>query len=184
MSTFIQKDKPEAKFLTVLNDEASSSIALGNPVALKLDATDDGMAVVLPVTATATKAPVLNYGVATEAIAAGARGRVQIFGFCRNAVIVRATRAATSDAWASTAAGAVGDVLKIQTADNAFVRASIPASYSTGTAATDTLAIDLKMFLPFAVLAETLASATTVADSAGPVATVSTSTAKVFLRML
>jgi hypothetical protein len=174
-------DKPERVVLNVRADEA---IVKGTIVSLVIDATDDGLAAVTPKTATAAKSPKLAFGVALEAIASGAIGRVQAFGFCRETKIIRATRAATTDAWASTAAGAVGDALEVDTANNALVRASIPASYVTGSAASDTLALDLAMFVPFAVLAQTIVSATTAASTTSNTDTVSTSLVKTFLRML
>lgn len=180
----LNADKPEQVFLTAKNAESSSSIAAGNNVALVMNATDDGLAIVLPATAAAAKTPALFYGVATGAIAAGATGKVQVFGFCRNAVVLRATRAASTDVWASTAAGAVGDPLIVNTANNCLARQAIPSSYVTGTAASDTLALNLAMFAPFAVLAETLVSATTVASTSSNANTASTSSAKVFLRAL
>lgn len=186
-SKLLNSDKPETVSFLAKNAESSSTINQGNPVCFVMNATDDGLAVVLPATAAAAKCPKLLTGVALEAIAAGAKGRIQCFGFCTKSVVVRATRSASDADWASTAAGAVGDALKIQTADNAFVRASIPSSYVTGTAGSDTLALDLAMFAPFAVLAETLVSATTAAStSSGPTSdiTVSTSLVKTFLRML
>jgi hypothetical protein len=180
----INGDKPETVFIRAKNAESSASIVTGNPVALVMSETNDGLAVVLPGTATAVKAGVLAYGVACESIAAGDFGTLQCYGFCRNVGLVQATRSATNAAWASTAAGAVGDILTIDTTANAFARASVPANYVTGTAATDTLALALGMFLPMAVLAQTFASQTTIASTDGPVLTVSTGAVKVFLRML
>lgn len=181
----LNRDKAESVFLTVKSAESSDSIPDGTPVALVMNGTNDGLAVVLPATATATKVPRFAYGVAMGAIGAGLVGKVQVFGFCRRSVIVNRTRAASTDAWASRPGLSVSQALTIQTANNAFNTAAIPSSYVTGSATSDTLALDLNAFLPYAILAESLASTTT-----GPASTtsnallVSTSLAKTFIRML
>jgi hypothetical protein len=180
----LNKDKPEALENLVKNAEAADTIPAGSPVALVLNGTDDGLAVVLPKTATAVKGHTLNYGVALGPIAVGQRGRAQAYGFCRNTVTVVRTRSASDANWASTAAGAVGDPLIIDTANNAFKRASIPAVDVTGTAGSDTIARDFNMFAPLAVLAQTLGSASTVASTAEDTRLVSTALVKTFLRML
>lgn len=182
----IAGDKPETVFLRVKNAESSSSIAQGNAVVLVMNATDDGLAVVLPATAAATKTGTLGYGVATGAITAGSLGDVQVFGFCRNAVVVKRTRSATDAVWASTAAMSVGQALTIDTVDNCLRPVLVQTgAVFTGAATTDTAAAPFNLFIPYACLAETVASQTTSTSATSyVVGTVSTGLVKVFLRML
>ena len=80
----------------VRNAEASATIPKGTPVALVLNATEDGFAVVLPSTAGATKTHLGKYGVALDDILAGQIGEVQLAGVCRYAIMSLQTRANTS----------------------------------------------------------------------------------------
>jgi hypothetical protein len=180
---FIGGDKAEAIVNPVRNRE-TSTIPVGTPVALVLDGTRDGLDVVLPATAAAAKAHTLSYGVAKTALPAGQLGNAQAYGFCRQSVMIVRSRSATDANWASTAARAVGVGLKVDTANNAFDYFAAPTSYVTGSAASDTLAMNFDGFMPKAVLAEALASATTVASTAEDTRVYSTSLVKTFLRML
>lgn len=169
----LNKDKPEGVILQVHSGEASSSIPLGTPVVLTLDGTNDGLDVVLP-GSEALLANSMLFGVATETITAGAYGTVQCFGFCRNNVLRQRTRAGTSgtsNTWASVASLAKGHMLAIDTVNNAFstMSASMAAS----------------MFLPFAILAESVASvASGVSDSTLHSGTALTTSVKTFIRAM
>jgi hypothetical protein len=192
-SKTLGNNKAEAVYLSCKSAESSASIPRGTPVALVMNATNDGLAVVLPSTATATKAEVLAFGVTPAAIAAGNFGKVQAYGFCRNAVLVKRTRSATDADWASTAAAAVGAILTIDTVDNCFrVQGNnvITVKDITGTAASDSVAASITLntipgFAPMAVLCEAVASSTTNTSATSfATGTVSTGLVKVFLRML
>lgn len=169
------QDRPspiEAMMVPVKNAESSASIPLGSPVCLVLNGTNDGLAVVLPSTGGAIKAHSLFYGIASEVITAGAYGETVISGFNNYVRILRQTRAASTDAWASVAAIAVGECLNVDTVNNVMVRsASIAAS----------------AFLPICIAAETIASATTLASTSfttGDTRTAITSAMKAFLRAM
>lgn len=156
-------------FVNVKSAEASATIARGGPVCLALNATDDGLAVVLPGT-TAGQSNSLVFGVAQNAIAAGAISEVQAYGFANYGVIRRQTRAASTDSWASGASLAAGVMLNIDTVNNCF-------STSGGT-------LGASAFLPFALLGSSLASYASSASATSDSRTVITSSSKLFLRML
>jgi len=140
----------ERALIRVISAEASASIPAGSPACFVFNGTNDGVAVVLPSTGAAAKSQTLFSGVVPVAIAAGAVGDCIVFGFCNNLRLVRATRAASTDAWASTPALAIGDALVINTVYNAF-------SFGVAGASTAILA-DV-------VAGQSLASATTLASS-------------------
>jgi hypothetical protein len=156
-------------FLNVKSDEASATIPRGTPVCLAMDGTDNGLAVVLPGT-TAANSNSLVYGVATADLAAGATGEVQAFGYCSYGIVRRGTRAASTDSWTSTASAAAQIMLNIDTLNNCF-------STSGGTLAASA-------YLPFALLAESLASIAASASATSDTRTALTTSAKLFLRML
>lgn len=153
----INKDKSDFAGQTCLNVEASASIPVGTPVIFKMAAdVNDGLGVILPSSSTAVKATALFGGVLLRTLAAGDRGEMLTSGFAISALYSRGTRAATTAAWPSFVAIALGDVLTIDTVANAF-------GYSTvGAAATG---------CPLACVADngtaiTAASTTTAASSA------------------
>lgn len=163
----------------------ASAIAAGSPVILTINGTEDGLAVVLPSGSDATKAGVLAYGVAVGAIAANSLGSAQVYGFCRQAILMNRTRAATNATWQTTAALSVGQPLVIDTVNNCFNIAVAPTFYGTGAnASSDTLGTPTGMWGYNAVVAQTAASSATQASSLGPVSTASTALIKVFLRMM
>lgn len=190
-------DKAEADkiYIPVLNIEASVTIPYGCPVAFSMDAStngsspgatisNDGLGVVLPVTATATKASTLFAGVARgncmgrtdNLIGNSRRGLAQIFGICNSTILVLSTRAATTDVWASQAAYALGDSLLVNTVAGLQGFSDNAAGAATA-------------FLPFAVNASfTQASVTTTGSSAYSATfsanTVMTTYGKVFLRAM
>lgn len=157
-----------------LRCRASEAISAGQPVCLEVDGTEDGLSVALPATAGADFAHALFFGVALETLAANQLGDVQVFGFCSSARIIRAmTRSATSANWVSVATQAKNVALDILTASNAF-QTVVGTIAATG-------------FLPFAVLAETLAGIASVASGTSDTdntITYFTTSAKIFLRAM
>ncbi len=161
--------KLDTQFVAIKNAEASASIPNGTPVMLAVNATDDGLAVVLP-SGAALRAHAFAFGVysGNSSLIAGDVGYAQVFGFCRKAVVLLQTRSDNSASY-SASTHSSGCLLNIDTVNNAF-------STSGGTLAKTS-------YLPFAVLAESTAvaaSASTTADTS----TVVTGYMKVFLRML
>lgn len=165
----INGDRPETVFVVFKNGESSSSIPAGTPVCLVLNTTDDGIACVLPATGAGSKATTLLFGVAKEAVAASTYGKAQVYGFSTANILTRATRAASSDSWTSSASLAVGNILNVDTINNAWL-----ISGTAGVAAA----------LPGAALAETVASMAASATATSDTRTVITTSVKTFLRIL
>lgn len=160
-------NKADLVAVVVRNAEASATIPLGSPVCLNLNGTNDGLDVVLPST-NASLATGSLFGVALKAMAAGDYGEAQCFGFCNNVVLLTGTRTASGETF-STASGATGLILCVDTVNNVF-------STTGGTQAKSG-------FLPFAIVAQSY----TVSGSASATSdtrTAATALVKAFLRMM
>lgn len=164
-------NKADIIAVNIKNAEASATIPRGTPVILVLNATDDGLAVVLPSTAGAALSFNARLGVATAAITATQYGEAIAFGYVAYALITRMTRAASSDSWTSSASAASGIGLGIDTLNNAFLLGASRAG-SLVSAADNAWLVDS--------LASSAASATTTADTR----TAITNGVRVFVRML
>ncbi len=112
----INKDKPDYESIVVKSQEASATMPLGTPVVFKCDGTAlDGIGVVLPSSSTAVKATSLFAGVLQRACLPGDISDAAINGFIQNGLVARGTRSATTAAWPSFVAIALGDQLVIDT---------------------------------------------------------------------
>lgn len=161
------KDRPWRARISLLNGESSSSITAGAPVVLS--ATDNGAKVVLPATAGATQSTPLFAGIAVKTATPGNAVEIVAGGYCAKATFVIRTRAASTDNFSSVAAMAVGNILTIDTVNNAV-------AYSTVGAAS--------MVAPAIVLMESMASVASVASVTSLTGTVSTTSVKVWVRAL
>lgn len=148
------------------------AIPNGTPVCLKMNGTDDGLAVVLPGTQVAAQANSFVYGVYVGAASLGVNqfGKSIVHGIVPYALVTRMTRAASSDSWTSSASLAAGVLLAIDTINNCFLQAS--ASLGSNN------------FLPFALLGASIASAAASATATSDARTVITVGVRVFVRML
>lgn len=145
-----------AKYQTVIVQVKNADTVVipnGTPVCFAFNATDDGLAVVLPNTGGAAKATTLFAGVveftgtsAGTGLPVGSIGDAFFFGMVTNARVELVTRSATSANWPSYAALAVGDALDVDTINNVFT------DVATGAASA---------YLPMAALGQAVASATT-----------------------
>lgn len=154
----------------VIRNNAGSTMASGTPICLELSGTRDGIDAVLP-SSSAAKAHAAAYGVVLNAILDQQNGEAQVFGFNQNIVLLRQTRATSTDSWTSNNAGfALGVVLNVDTVNNAF-------STSGGTQA-------VTGFLPFAVLAASVSTWAASASATSDTRTAITVSAKAFLRMM
>lgn len=143
----------EEAVVRILNGETSATMLEGAPACYIFNGTDDGVRAVLPNTGTASRAHSLFAGVVGANIPAGAFGPAIVFGYANTIRLVRATRAASTDAWASTPAIGIGDLLVVNTVHNAFTHSATGA---------------ITAFMAAIVAGQTLASATTlVSSSAG-----------------
>lgn len=157
--------KPEDVTHVVKNAE-NVTIRAGVPVVYAFNGTDDGLAVVLPSSSTATNVTQLTAGLVVKDISPGKLGEVQVYGFFRKGLIARATRAATNGNWGSMASLNLGSALGIDTTLNGL-----------GSAAGVSIA-DMAV-----VLAENIASLPSLPSSAGS-GTIYYQPAKVFLRFM
>jgi hypothetical protein len=160
---------------SVRNGETSASIPRGTPVILKLSTTadnpNDGLMVVLPATAGNVNSYGLKYGILVETIAAGVFSESILFGNCGYTLITRATRAASSDSWTSSASIASGVGLGIDTINNAcLVGASIAASIASNN-------------MPLIML-DSVASMAASATATSDTRTVITAAVRSFVRMM
>ena len=160
---------PESTFIVVRNDEASTVIAVGSPAIFSMDGTRDGKDVELPSSSSALLATGFFAGIATREIAAGASGVLRTYGIVPSLTILRQTRAASTDSWASFLAVASGDALIVNTVVNLMAR------HTAGIAT---------HLLPYCVALASLASATTIASTTSVTFLTSTGTMKAFLRSM
>jgi len=173
-------NKNDSVMVVVKNAEASASIPAGSPVVLVMNATDDGLGVVLPSSSTAIKAQGLRFGCVTKTLAAGDFGEAVVFGLTNNLLLLRQSRA-TTDSWASEPARSVGEFLKMDTVNNAWITVASTIKVVTN-ATTDTLA--LTIYNPDAVLGQTLASYAGSASSTADTRTALTASVKAVIRIM
>lgn len=119
-------NKKDILAVVVKSDESALTILQGAPIFLKGDGTDDGLAVISAVNLAAASQGMF-FGLATEAIEPGANGEAQVDGYYDYAQLRIATRAASTDPWASYAAGAIGDALDSIATGTGVVAASVSA---------------------------------------------------------
>lgn len=161
--------KADAVTVTVKSAE-SSSIPQGSPLILAMNGTDDGLAVVLPSTAGDAQTNALFYGIAPVAIAPAALTDVIAFGYVPYAKLLVATRGASTDDWSSSASLDSWGILVVDTINDAL---SLQAASQ-----------DLGDFMPFVVLAQSVASVASSGSATSDTRTAITSGKKVFVRLL
>lgn len=131
-----ENPRPDFMIGAVRNAETSANIPKGSPLILNLSSAaqpttagdgfaagyEDGLQVVLPGTATANPSANFLFGVAVDTILNGQLGEAMCFGVIPFALVVRATRAASTDSWSSSASSSLagGFLLAVDTVNNAF----------------------------------------------------------------
>lgn len=162
--------------INVRNAEASASIPVGSPVVMVMNATNDGIDVVLPSTSAAlNKILAFRCGVTTRAMAAGDFGSAVVFGFHPSLLLLRQARTSSTVSWATEAARSVGEYLSIDTVNNMWVTAA--TTYTNTTGATVSV-------YPDAALAQTLASYAGSASATSDTRTAITAAVKAFVRVM
>jgi len=159
-------NKRDIVAVVIYNDD-TANIPVGAPVVLSLSGTQDGLAVVLPSTATNKKQSTFAYGVclgngAGQSVTLSGFGEAQVFGLNSNVKLLR-TRATSTDPYVSVDVGAL---LLAESVSNCFATVA-----SNGASA----------FIPNAALAFSIAS---IASTAASTATGFTSYVVGFLRMM
>jgi len=143
------KYKWETIGFSVVNEDAYA-IQPGTPVYLASNGTDDGIAVYNPVTAPTTGTDSACIGIMAQPLAVNASGKAVVLGMVTNALVVLATRSATSAVVPSFSAVAIFDFLNVATAVNALSRSGAGSVLG---------------YSPMFVAMQSLASATTQASS-------------------
>lgn len=131
-----ESPRPEVMIGAVRNAETSANIPKGSPLILNLSSAaqpttgedgfaagyEDGLQVVLPGTAGANPSANFLYGIAVDTILNGQLGEAMCFGVIPFALVLRATRAASTDSWTSSASSSLagGFLLAVDTANNCF----------------------------------------------------------------
>lgn len=173
-------NKPVRTTVGIRNAEASATIPAGAPVVLVMNATNDGLDVVLPSSSSLAKLIGFGYGIASRSLAPGDYGEGVVYGFVNSLLLMRQTRGASTDVWASEPARSVGEFLSINTALNGF-QTCVSTIQVVTNATTDTRALRA----PFdAMLAQTLALYASSASSTADSRTAITSAVKAFVRLM
>jgi hypothetical protein len=167
-------NKPNRTRAKVRNVETTLTMLKGSPVFYPMDGTDDGIAAKTVVSLVAA-IQTFFAGIALQDIGVGQIKEVLTYG-TQSVRYIIATRAASTDVWASYPAGALGDVLSVNTATNNGAGGQVQAFSRAGAGSAGSL-------MPFN-LAETYASATTQASSLGGSSIYSTGTKKAFIRSM
>lgn len=162
-------NKADHVLVNVCNVDAAA-IPRGAPVILNVNATADGLNVVLPSTAGAAKSNALLYGISTDTIPVNGFNDAVAFGYCPYLLIGKLTRANSTTTWASQASIASFAALTIDTVNNCFVTLAASAVGSS--------------FLPYAVLIDSIASIASSATATTDTRTVLTTGYRAFLRIL
>lgn len=121
------KDRPWRARISLRNGEASLSFSQGMPLVLL---STDPSAAITPVTGAADA---LNHALfiglsGADAHAPGRYGDVIMAGYHRAARVLRMTKAASTDIWASFVAIAIGDYFTIDSVNNALMRSGAGAA--------------------------------------------------------
>lgn len=122
----LAKDKPERIYVAV---KANVALNIGDFCSFALDGTDDGLAVIAGAGTAVTAA-----GVVGSNIPAGGFGVAQVYGICEATNVVRSTRAATTNSFASGASISNGETL----GPNAWAVGSLAAFTGAASNSTDT----------------------------------------------
>jgi hypothetical protein len=169
---------------------------MGTPVILNVGATpgpstyqnglpagfEDGLQVVLPVTAANTGQGLgtfalnnLHYGVAIANIPYGQLGEVMVHGVFPYAILVRATRSASSASWSSSQSYSGWQYLSVDSINNAYT------TYASAAAATSNATLPVTTPIPIFLL-DSVASMAASATATSDTRTAITLAVRVFIR--
>lgn len=169
----------------VIHNADTVSIPIGAAVCLALNATNDGLDVILPSTAegvVAGSSGVTCYGVClgNAPLAVGAYGEAQVFGFTADLMYTLETRASTTASWSTASTAPEFTPLYFETKANGWQTYAIQ-TFVTG--ATTALAA-ITGFQPLAVLAQTLQTVSASASSTADARTALTTMVKAYIHIL
>lgn len=165
-------NKADTEFRVVKNSDATlaGTMPTGTPVILALNGTDDGLAVVLPSTAGAAATEGLFFGILPYAIQQNQIGECIGNGLANNAIMVRATRSASSASWSSSQSIASWAALSVDTINNGLTTYSASGGVS--------------QYQPFAILAQSVSSISASATATTDTRTAITIAVKAWVQLL
>lgn len=196
-----ENPRPDFVIVAARNAESTAAIPRGTPIVLNLSSApqptsgadgfaagyEDGLQVVLPSTAGANPTALFPFGVAVDTIANGQLGEALVFGVVAYALVVRATRAASTDSWSAsaTSSSAGGFLLSIDTVNNAF-RTYAPSSISLANASSIVTSggIDIQKLNAQAVMLDSMATFSASASATSDTRTIALVGYRAFIRMM
>lgn len=129
MHAGLNKNRPQNNRISYTSSETSKTIPSGAPACFTMSGTDDGglieAASSSPSVAVGTQ---LIAGIAVNDIPFGDTGELIVGGFVNQLRVIRGTRSASTDSYASSPAIAVGDHLNLETVADGLSRATAAAS--------------------------------------------------------
>lgn len=146
--------KPQNLTRLIRSTESTLTIKKGAPVALDFSASKNGWGCKSVVSLAAAEEGFF-FGLASADIIPGAFGET-VYGYIAQARVVITSRSATSAAWVSVPAIALGDILNIVTATDAISGVQALSRSAAGSAITSPAVL---------IAAETVASATTLSST-------------------
>lgn len=152
-----------------IENNGSAAIDEGAPAIFEMDGTDDGYSAENASDSTAAKATSFLAGIALDSIAVGAKGKLQVRNYIDKVKLVRATRAASTDSYASSPAVAIGDQLIVDTVGNGMSRSGAGAASAA---------------VPLAAAVGTLASLASSASTTSDTSTTRTASISAMLRIM
>lgn len=165
------KNRPRRHTEHYTSSETSVTIPAGSPVCFTMSGTNDGGLVEAPESATSIAVgTTLLAGVAMRDVPPGETDEFLVSGYIAELRVIRGTRAASTDSYASSPAIVVGDIAYLETVANGVSRAAAAASNSGGAG----------QF----VLLETAASSASAASTTSDTSTARVDTLKGFVRLM
>lgn len=163
------KDRPRRTTEHYTSAETSKTIPAGGVACFILDGTNDGATVECPSSSPSVAVGTqLIAGVALRAVPPYGIGEFAVNGFVNDLRVIRGTRAASTDSYASSPAIAVGDHLDLNTVGDGVSRATAAASGALH---------------PFIAM-ETVASSASAASTTSDTSTARVDTIKAFIRLM
>lgn len=158
--------------LIVVRNADTASMPIGTPVIFAMNGTNDGLDVVLPATAGASKVQAMLCGIIATpgGVAVNTTGEVVAYGLHTATVLTRQTRSASTVSWASEASIASYVQLQPETVANGMqtVGGTVAAS----------------AFIPYGILVQSLASYSSSASSTADTRTAITAAVRAFFRIM
>lgn len=161
--------RPRRNNVSYTSSETSKTIPAGGVACFTMSGTDDGGVVECPSSSPSVAVGTqLIAGVALKAVAPGAIGEFAVYGFINELRVIRGTRAASTDSYASSPAIAVGDNMNLHTVGDGVSRATAAASGD---------------LWPFVAL-ESVASSASADSTTSDTSTARVDTIKAFIRLM